>query len=345
MSNLASHPGRAGGSPHRNRGAGSRLVAATETGVEVRASARLHLGFLDLNGALGRRFGSIGLAVDAPRLRLGLRRSGATRVSGPGHGRASCLLAEAVRHFGVSEGHDLRMAEAIPAHAGLGSGTQLALSIAAAVRALHGLPADPREDARLLGRGARSGIGLGLFRSGGLVVDGGRGATDAPPPVVARAVVPDAWRVLLVMDPAHEGLSGSRERAAFAALPALPAESVGRICRLVLMQALPALAEADLANFGAAITHIQETLGDHFAPAQGGRFTSATVGRAMEVLAGAGAVGIGQSSWGPTGFGFVADDAAARRAVAALGTAAGLDIMVGRALNSGAVVTTGANPA
>ena len=32
--------------------------------VRVVAPARLHLGFLDLNGGLGRMFGSIGLAVD-----------------------------------------------------------------------------------------------------------------------------------------------------------------------------------------------------------------------------------------------------------------------------------------
>ncbi len=34
-------------------------------GVRVTAAARLHLGFLDFNGDLGRRFGSIGLAIDA----------------------------------------------------------------------------------------------------------------------------------------------------------------------------------------------------------------------------------------------------------------------------------------
>jgi beta-RFAP synthase len=333
-----------------NIGPESRLVATASEpfGVEVCTTARLHLGFLDLNGALGRHFGGIGLALDAPRLRLVLRRSVATRVSGPGHGRAARALAEMLRHLGLPEGHDLRIAEAIPAHAGLGSGTQLALAVAAAVRALHGMPADPVADAGLLGRGARSGVGLGLFQTGGLVVDAGRGATEAPPPVVVRARMPAAWRVLLVMDPDRAGLSGSRERAAFAALPPMPAESAGLICRHVLMQALPALADGDLMNFGSAVARIQELLGDHFAPAQGGRFTSARVAQAMGVLAAAGAVGIGQSSWGPTGFAFVADDAAAGRAVTALaasGAAAGLDIVVCRTLNSGAVVTTGTNPA
>ena len=33
-------------------------------GVRVKTTARLHLGFLDLAGDLGRRFGSMGLAID-----------------------------------------------------------------------------------------------------------------------------------------------------------------------------------------------------------------------------------------------------------------------------------------
>ena len=32
--------------------------------VDVSAPARLHLGFLDLGGGLGRRFGSLGVAID-----------------------------------------------------------------------------------------------------------------------------------------------------------------------------------------------------------------------------------------------------------------------------------------
>jgi len=43
-----------------------RLSTALSATIRVTAPARLHLGFLDLNGAIGRRFGSIGLAIDKP---------------------------------------------------------------------------------------------------------------------------------------------------------------------------------------------------------------------------------------------------------------------------------------
>ena len=46
-----------------------------ENCVTVAVAARLHLGFLDLNGGLGRRFGSLGLALDAPETVLELSRA------------------------------------------------------------------------------------------------------------------------------------------------------------------------------------------------------------------------------------------------------------------------------
>jgi beta-ribofuranosylaminobenzene 5'-phosphate synthase len=159
--------------------------------------------------------------------------------------------------------------------------------------------------------------------------------------LLVRAAMPEDWRVLLVIDRAREGLSGQRERAAFDSLDPMDAAVSGAICRLVLMQALPALAENDLHAFGSAITAIQAHVGDYFAPSQGGRFTSPGVGAALGVLAAAGATGIGQSSWGPTGFAFAADDREARRLAGALensGVMKQLDLLICRVLNRGASV-------
>jgi beta-ribofuranosylaminobenzene 5'-phosphate synthase len=143
-----------------------------------------------------------------------------------------------------------------------------------------------------------------------------------------------------VLDPTRQGVNGPAEVAAFAALEPFAAARAAENCRLVLLQALPALMEGDLTSFGAAIGDLQMHIGDYFAPVQGGsRFLSPAVAAAMQVLAGAGACGIGQSSWGPTGFAFVADVARAEAAIAALRSDAGfaaLDIRVCRGLNHGA---------
>lgn len=309
--------------------------------VTIGCGARLHLGFLDLNGGLGRRFGSLGLALEAPQTHLILRRAAQAGVDGPETARAARYLAIVTGSLGIAQAHALRIETAMPAHAGLGSGTQLALAVASAVRRLHGLPQDLRADAARLGRGARSGIGIALFAEGGLVLDGGRGASDLPPPLLARLEVPRDWRVLLLLDPTREGLAGHAERTAFAALPPMRAELAAELCRLVLMQALPAAAEADLPGFGAAITHVQQVVGDYFAPAQGARFTSPRVAAALDRLAALGAHGLGQSSWGPSGFALAPDPDAAewlRQRLLAAGGAP--EVLICRARNRGADIAT-----
>jgi beta-RFAP synthase len=282
--------------------------------VSVAAAARLHLGFLDLNGSLKRMFGGLGLSISSPQTRLKLSPAPYSSVEGPEAERAAAIVETAAAELAPGKSFRLALHEAIPAHAGLGSGTQLALAIAAAIRRLEGLPADTAADAALLQRGARSGLGVGLFEHGGLIVDGGRGAETRTPPMVARLPFPEDWRILLIFDPEATGLHGETERQAFKALEPFSDAQAGVLCRLVLMQALPAVAETDIRAFGDAISQIQKIIGDYFAPMQGGRrFTSARIEGALTALSDQGAAGAGQTSWGPTGFAFAENETIARR--------------------------------
>ncbi len=219
-------------------------------GVEVTAAARLHLGFLDLNGDLGRQFGSIGLAIDAFKTRIQLCEAPSFEVLGKERERSARLARRIAESLGLDTGKQLTIASAIPAHAGLGSGTQLALAVATAFRKFARLPLDAREDARLLDRGARSGVGVALFERGGLAVDAGRGPMTEIPPVVAHVDFPRDWRILLILDPRVEGAHGAAETEAFAGLPRFPADAASEICRRALMQILPGAAERDLEAFG-----------------------------------------------------------------------------------------------
>jgi beta-ribofuranosylaminobenzene 5'-phosphate synthase len=327
------------------RGTGPEMTG--DVAVHVACGARLHMGFLDLSFTLGRRFGSIGMALDRPQTQITLRHSTETRVEGPESERAARYLATLTRRLNLPSAHSLTIAAAMPAHAGLGSGTQLALGIAAALRRLHGLPDDHAADARTLGRGGRSGIGLALFRHGGFVLDGGIGGAGGPPPMLSRVAIPETWRVLLIRDTAQTGLSGSDEVAAFAALPPLDDAYSAEICRLVLMQVLPALVEDDLARFGAAISRIQVIIGEYFAPVQGGRFTSPRLAAALSLLSDAGATAAGQSSWGPAGFAVVDCPATAERLTDLLRQSTrsqGLDITICRPRNYGATISDHRSP-
>jgi beta-ribofuranosylaminobenzene 5'-phosphate synthase len=310
--------------------------------VTVTVPARLHLGFLDLNGSLGRRFGSIGLAISDLGTRITMRRAGRTEVVGQESDRVRQYLGAMERLLGLDGTYGVNILDSVPAHAGLGSGTQLALAVAAGVRRLHNLALDIEGDALHLGRGTRSGIGIGLFTRGGLVVDGGHANEGRPAPIVCHLPFPDHWRVVVILDPKLRGMHGADEVTTFAALAPMSDAEAAHLCRLVLMKALPALAEHDLENFGGAIKELQARLGDYFAPVQGGaRFASPDVAAVLDSLAGAGALGVGQSSWGPTGFAFApSPEEAARLATIARKhpRAPGLDIRVGKGLNRGAEI-------
>jgi len=122
--------------PEGARGQGNEAAAVKR--VRVITSARLHLGFLDLNGDLGRRFGSIGLAIDAFETGVELRRSPKFEVFGLERERSERLGIRIAESLGLKTAGAMTVLSAIPAHAGLGSGTQLALAIASAFRRFSG---------------------------------------------------------------------------------------------------------------------------------------------------------------------------------------------------------------
>lgn len=287
-----------------------------ETAIFVETSARLHFGVLDLRGALGRWFGGIGAAAAAPTLLVSASPSETLEVEGEAADRAAAFARRYLASQGLHGGGRVCVHRALPPHAGLGSGTQLALAVARALAGLHGLPADTLALARAVRRGRRSAVGTWTFEGGGLVVEGGRrtGAsdTDEVAPLVIRLPFPASWRCVLAVPDWHAGISGADEDEALARLPAPSERDVERVAHLVLVGLLPALAAADLPAFGRALTEIQAINGRWFAPAQGGTFRPG-VSELTHQMAGWGARGVGQSSWGPAVYGLVDGDEAASR--------------------------------
>jgi len=278
------------------------------TTVRVEAPARLHIGMLDVSGDGPRRFGGLGVALSRPAVVVEARASDELTVEGPDAERALAVAQRCRDALGDAWSARVRVLEAIPAHAGLGSGTKLALAVTAALSALAGRSPDPAALARMAGRGARSAVGLWTFALGGLVVEGGRRTGSAEPaPVLVRHAMPDEWRCVLVIPAAEPGLSGGAEEVAFADLRPDPDRSA-EIAWVVLTALLPALVEADLVEFGAALSRLQRLVGDAFAAVQGGTFHPQAA-PLVDALLGLGAAGAGQSSWGPAVYGLAGSEA------------------------------------
>ncbi|TAL96534.1 MAG: beta-ribofuranosylaminobenzene 5'-phosphate synthase [Paraburkholderia sp.] len=295
--------------------------------VTVDAPARLHLGFLDPNGSLGRAFGSVGLTIDERGTRVTMRLADTMRVESSRGDAARARAERYVETLRAAWGGpvvSIDVQRAPRAHTGLGSGTQLALAIGTAYARLAGRSPGSAEIAHLLGRGARSGIGTLGFDHGGFLVDGGPAhahdlaghAHAEAPPLLFRQPFPDAWRILLVDDTTREGLHGDAEKHGLASLAPFPQALAAHLCHLVLLRILPGVAESDFDAFADGITEMQQTIGEYFAPVQGGVFSSPVVAAALEAVAARQTAGIGQTSWGPTGFAFVRGAEEAARALA-----------------------------
>jgi beta-RFAP synthase len=276
--------------------------------VTVHAPARLHFGMLDLRGDLGRRYGGIGAAVPEPSLRVEVSLADAWRGEGEDASRAVAFAQRYVSHLGIACTARIHVQRALPAHAGLGSGTQLALAVARALAELLGEETHVAALARAVGRARRSAIGTWVFERGGFVVEGGRRCApggDEPAPLLARLPFPPEWRCVVAIPPGDPGVSGEREAAAFAHLPPPPRQDTEHVAHLVLMSLLPALADGELERFGWALTEIQRINGRWFAPAQGGLFAPGDSARLVAAMRDRGAAGVGQSSWGPAVYGIV----------------------------------------
>lgn len=275
--------------------------------VEITTSARLHMGFFDLNGSLSRRYGSMGLSLNAPQTRIQVSVGDTNAVPDYLERSKRALL----QHFGIQTPVTIQILEEIPRHAGLGSGTQMALALGVAIGKLFDLKLSLREIAQCIGRGARSGIGVGTFASGGVVVDGGVNASKQVPPVVAQHPFPEAWRILLIFDNQYVGVHGPAETQAFKVLSDQSLGHTQQLSHQVLMQGLPALVEQDMSAFAKVVSALQIYNGDYFAPVQGGRYASRLVSQVLNDLNAHDIHCAGQSSWGPTGFAIFPDQVSA----------------------------------
>jgi beta-RFAP synthase len=282
--------------------------------VFVETSARLHFGVLDLRGSRGRWFGGIGASTAYPKLRVTAAASDTLVAHGEDADRAREFARLFLAHHNLRGGAAVHVQQALPPHAGLGSGTQLALAVARALAELYGLDTDARSLARAVGRGKRSAIGTWTFDDGGLVVEGGRRAgSEECGPLIARVPIPSTWRCVIAIPRGTPGISGAGEAEAFARLPPPSEHDVERVAHIVLMSLLPSLADADLAGFGRALSDVQEITGRWFASVQGGTFAPGASADLVRQMADWGASGVGQSSWGPAVYGIVDGDEAVGR--------------------------------
>lgn len=290
--------------------------------VYVKTPSRLHLGLLDLGGELGRIFGGIGVAINYPNVILEAQPSQSPTVEGEKSDAVELLVERFLKKYQIKAKVTVNVKQTIPEHVGLGSGTQLSLAVALALAKLFHVKASIRDLALVMGRRQISGVGTAVFEQGGFVVEGGlktqknKSRLPSPenfPPVIFHQSFPDDWLFVVGIPDVKRGLSDEEEALAFRQLPPMPAQDVGKICRLTMMKLFPSLIEDDIENFGNALTQIQNIVGGYFAEVQGGRYSNSIAKECTEHMLKLGAYSVGQSSWGPAFYGLVQGEKDARK--------------------------------
>ena len=95
--------------------------------VRVKAPSRLHFSLIDLNGSLGRVDGGIGVALNEPYSEIEIESVGEEEVPSPSPEVEQIL--EHLKKLGLKRHYSVRILRRLPSHVGLGSKTQLALSL------------------------------------------------------------------------------------------------------------------------------------------------------------------------------------------------------------------------
>jgi beta-RFAP synthase len=265
-------------------------------------------------GRGGRQFGGVGTMVEQPGVRLRVTAAERFAARGPLSERVQRVAHRVAEAWCTPElpRCTIEVLHCAPEHVGLGTGTQLALAVAAGLQAFSGgAPLPPDQLAELAGRGERSAIGTHGFAHGGLIVEAGKLPGEAVSPLEERIELPATWRFVLIWPAEERGLSGEAERTAFRELPPVDEQTTARLRQEVARELLPAAREGAFGRFSESLYRFGHQAGMCFAARQGGPFASAKVDRLVQAIRDLGVRGVGQSSWGPAVCAVLENDAAA----------------------------------
>lgn len=303
--------------------------------VVVKSPGRIHFGLINPFGGGLRKYIGAGLAIDEPYTLVEALEYDDIVVEG--------CRAEEVREKLAMLGADSELLrgrvvikQCIPKHVGLGSTTQLVLSVLAALSRLNRAEIDLLEVAKKTGLGSFSGVGTYAFLKGGFVVDSGKKSPGSYPRLMLRVDFPEEWYIVVITPPG-QGLRDEEEKTVFNRAATTDPSLTWKASYHLFAEMVPAILERDFDGFSRALRDLQSTVGAIFSSVQGGVFANYSL-RAIDFLREMGVVGVGQSSWGPTVYGVLDDYAKAREIAEKARKDMAWASLVTRARNTGALI-------
>ena len=269
----------------------------------IQAPSRIHFGLFGGPRDSGLSYGGLGAMVSNPGLEIQIEPAETREYLG---NQASRLQAFAENWFAYTKvcpekEFRLRLNHAPSSHIGLGTGTQMGLSVSALLYRFYFAEVPPvRSLAKSVGRGFRSAVGTYGFQHGGFIVDSGKSSDNELASLDFQCDIPETWRLLLLQTSNPDGLSGNKEAEVFQQARNRMANHQAELISLTRETILPALLQADFDTFAEAIYQFGKTSGSYFAEIQGGPFNGKRITEMIQIARQLGIKGVGQTSWGPT---------------------------------------------
>lgn len=294
--------------------------------IEIKSPARLHFGQLDLNGDIGRIYGGSGVGIKEPYCKMKFKKSDKIIVKGKKSKEVKKTLKKLIdvlkekELLNKNKGVIVEVENILPFHSGLGSGTQIGLTLAEGINNLYNLDLDKFKIAELVDRKhSRSAIGFGVFYYGGFIIDGGRITEEKEndkylPPILFKDKIPEDWCFIIILPSLDkEKMAGEKEIKTFKEIEKMDIEICAESSHHLLLGMLPALKEKDIKKFSVHLNKIEDNVADYFSKIQSGRYTSEYAQEIIAFLESNQVLGRGQSSWGPSLYALLPNEKKAKK--------------------------------
>jgi beta-RFAP synthase len=275
--------------------------------VRIVTGSRLHFGLLDP----ATPFGGVGVMIQEPQTEVVVHFSESFRFSDPEADRIESIAARVAQMLGESQlpRCEVAISQRPLSHSGLGSGTQLSLALAESLACFFDVTVErERIVTEIAGRGQRSAVGSHGYFQGGLIYEEASESKTLNS-IRARVEIPESWRVAVFRPTRLPALvCGDVEAEQFECLSPVTLHRRKEMRSIITDAMLPAARKGRFQEFAAAVHRYNHASGELFAEVQGGPYNGPDVTELVRWLVHEGALGVGQSSWGPGVFAWFESD-------------------------------------
>ena len=264
--------------------------------LQIQANSRLHLGFLNLNCSQEYSYGGIGVSIDKYPTILSI--SNSNKFTSNLSKKLNNQILKYLKNNNLSSNIKVKCHESPMQHIGLGSGTQLKLSIEELISKFYEI----NNEINIFNRTYRSGIGFNSYKKGGFIVDCPKKNLNNNY-IIFKNTFPSSWKIILLFDSKKRGLYGKREKSFFS--PSKSNNLRKQLSDILINEIIPSVLHNDFDIFAKGLTKFQKLNYSFYSSIQKSIYSSIDIAEVIKNISKLFNVGVGQSSWGPTSYIFV----------------------------------------